>query len=87
MKRLRLTHHVPNESSRHIFLNFSEDLWRLTRDDKRWRVSLEEIDRADHSFDVVVRSSTLRRSVAFIENLMARHFLADKVRIDVLDEG
>lgn len=85
-RRLRLTHELPGQGSRHVFRNFGEDLRRLTRGDKRWRVDLDEIDRSDHSFDVVVRSSVLKRSVAFVEDLLTRHRLRERVRIDVLDE-
>lgn len=84
--RLRLTHRSPDLTSSHIFRNFGEDLWQLTREDKRWSVDLEEIDRSDHSFDVVVRSSTLKRSVAIIGDLLSRHLLQGKVRVDILNE-
>ncbi len=74
-KRLRLTHELPGQESRHIFHNFGEDLWRLTQGNKRWKVDLDEIDRSDHSFGMVVRSSVLKRSITFIEDLLSKHFL------------
>ena len=85
-KRLRLTHEFPDANSRHIFQNFGEDLWRLMRDNKCWTVDIEEIDRADHCFDVMVRSSALKRSVGLIEDLLSKHFLRNKVRIDIVEE-
>jgi hypothetical protein len=59
-KRVRITHERPGYASNHIFQNFGEDLWRLTRDDRRWTVSLDEIDGSDHPLDVMVRSSVLK---------------------------
>ena len=51
MKTVTIRHLAHYETSVHKFLNFGEDLWCLWRDDKRVRIDLDEIDRADEEFE------------------------------------
>jgi hypothetical protein len=77
---------MPDETSNHVFRNFGEDLWRLTQEDRRWDVNIGEVDRANHAFEVVVRSSMLKRALDDIRRLLSEHHLREKVRIDLLEE-
>ena len=83
MKTVTIRHLAQYETSVHKFRNFGEDLWRLWRDDKRVRIDLDEIDRADTAFSFQVRGPMLKRALKALDDKRHEHFLCYETEVTV----
>jgi hypothetical protein len=69
----------------HIFRNFGADLWKALKDEKRFDVSLDEIDRCIDHFEVRTKPALVRRTIKIAEPLLRKHLLIESCQISVED--
>jgi hypothetical protein len=82
-RRVRIRFLDPEKSEVHRIRNMGEDLWRELRDDPRYRIALEEIDRATDVIEFSVRESLLKRALSVVEDVLKEHMMSAKARIEV----
>jgi hypothetical protein len=83
MSRIIFRHLMSDDTAVHRFRNFGEDVWRELRLEKRFEVSIEEIDRCINQFEVRTKPALVRRVLKAVGPIMKKHLMHDRCSVTV----
>ncbi|MGL5009769.1 MAG: hypothetical protein ACRC6I_07775 [Paracoccaceae bacterium] len=85
MARIIFKHLASDGTAVHRFRNFGEDVWKELRPEKRFEVSIDEIDRCTDQFEVRTQPLLVLRVVKAVGPILKRHLMVDRCSVTVED--